>query len=127
MKITVRGLQRAQAMNKRAIEAVKPSGALGRALQYMVLETHRYIIKITHRITGALASSRRMSIDYGAMRGIVFTSPSARNPRSGALTSEYDVYEEARGGSHAAWQRTKTEVGDKVLHHGISMVIEGIR
>lgn len=127
MKISIRGLQRAQAMNKRAIEALKPSGALGRALQFVSLETHRYIVKITHRITGALASSRRMSIDYGAMRGIVFTSPSARNPRSGALTSEYDVYEEARGGSHAAWQRTRSEIGEKVVRHGISMVVEGIR
>jgi hypothetical protein len=37
------------------------------------------------------------------------------------------VYEEARGGEHAAWERTIDEMGDTLLRHGVKMIQDGIR
>jgi hypothetical protein len=127
IKLSTRGLQQAQTNNRRRIQALKPSGARGQAVQYVTSHAHQFLVRITHRDTGALAASRRMMVDYGSARGKLYTSPTARNPRSGAYTAEYDVYEEARGGDHAAWTRTEDQIRDKLLPHGIQIIREAIR
>ncbi len=104
-KITIKGLQEAQAAVLKAIAAVKPAGALGRAVQYMATEAHRMAVSYTHVDTGALRASH--IIDYaGPARYIVRLSDSARNPRTGARTSVYGPVEHNRGDSHAFYERT---------------------
>lgn len=127
MTLTIRGIQQAQQRNNRRIAALQPSGALGEAVQYMTAAGHRYLVGVTHVHTGALRASRRMELDLSTARGRLFTSPVTRNPRSGKLCIDYDPIEEARGGDHAAWARTEAEISQKLLPHGVQIVLNGIR
>jgi hypothetical protein len=117
MTATIRGLQELQDRNLRTIAALQPKSALGRAIQFAATELHRYIVSITHVDTGAYRSSHRIQVGEG--RGRVFVAPSARNPRSKALVAEYAEHEEARGGSHAVYERAASEMGDQALSRGI--------
>lgn len=104
MKMTIQGLQEAQQANIKVIAAVKPSGGLGRAVQYGTIEAHRIAVSLTHVQTGALRASQRMQVI--SARGIVFIDPSAVNPRHKARPAVYGPVEEARGGEHAFYART---------------------
>lgn len=125
MSLTIRGLQRAQAMQQRAYAALQPSGALGQAIQYITAHALRYVISITHVDTGALRASHRMLV--GPARGSIYLSPVGANPRTGQRPAEYGVYEHARGGEHAFYDRTSAEVGEKLLKQGVSLVVGAIR
>lgn len=127
MTITIRGLQKAQAMNARAIAAVSPEGAMGEALQIGTAALHRYAVSITHVDTGSLRASHRMMIDWSQTRGRVYISPSARNPRSFQKPSVYGVYEHDRGGSHAFYERTANEVGSEILRNSTALIVGAIR
>ena len=112
VRLSITGIQEAQAANNRAVAALKPSGALGRAVQYGTIAAHRYAIGFTHVDTGALKSSQRMEIS--GVRGRVFIDPSAFNPSCGQRTAMYGPYEHARGGSHAFYQRVIDEHGQEI-------------
>lgn len=127
MSLTIRGIQRAQAMQQRTHAAVQPQGELGKAIQYITMAGQRYAIQITHVDTGALRASHRMFVDYQQARGRLYLSPVARNPRTGRQTAEYGVYEHERGGSHAFYDRTAEEVGPKLLRHGAEMIVGAMR
>jgi hypothetical protein len=114
VKMTIQGIQKLQAVNVRMIAALKPSNALGRAIRFATAEAHRYLVTIIHRDTGAYAAAQRMGIEAGGARGVVYTDPGATNPRSGQKPVDYGPHEEARGGSHAAYQRTVSERGKQI-------------
>lgn len=119
-KLTITGLQEAQAANNRRIAALKPSGAFGRAIQYATTAAHRYAIAETHVDTGALRASHRMEIS--GLRGRVFIDPGAANPRSGRLTSLYGFYEHERGGSHAFYANVVATRRDEIVAQAEKMI-----
>jgi hypothetical protein len=112
VKLSITGLQEAQAANNRAVAAVSATGALGRAVQYGTVAAHRYALGLTHVDTGALKSSHRMELS--ALRGVVYIDPGASNPRSGQRPAVYGPYEHARGGDHAFYQRVVDEYGTEI-------------
>lgn len=122
VKLTIRGLQEAQQANQRRLAELKPSGALGRAVQYATATLQRHAIGITHVDTGSLRASHRMRLEAGGLRGVIFIDPGAVNPRSGQKTSVYGPHEHARGGSHAFYARTVSEAGPSVEKQAGMMV-----
>lgn len=116
VRLTIRGIQEAQAANNQAMAALRPAGALGRAVQWGTAESHRYCVTITHVDTGALRASHRMSFDEGRgwARGRIAIDASSVNPH-GHKPAEYGPIEHARGGSHAFYARTKEERGQHIL------------
>lgn len=108
MGVQIYGIQRAQAAMLRAVEAVRPSGGLGRAVQAGTMEAHRRAAAKTHVDTGALKGSHTMRVD-GA-RGEVYINPGAVRS-DGARPAEYGPVEHARGGDHAFYERVVNEDG----------------
>jgi hypothetical protein len=127
-RLTIKGLQEAQAANLRLMAAVRPSGALGRAVQRATIAAHRYAVTLTHVDTGALRASHRM--DYGTgsgwAQGRVFIDPTARNPRSRALTSRYGPVEEARGGTHRFYGRVVDEKAHAIASEARAAFLGGL-
>lgn len=116
MRISIRGIQQAQAANNQMIAAIKPGGALGRAVQHGTAAAHRYAVVVTHVDTGALRASHRMALEVGhtAAHGRVYIDPQSVNPH-GQLPSVYGVEEHGRGGEHAFYERTVEERGQQIL------------
>ena len=123
VSFTITDLQKAQRANNRAIAALQPSGATGRAVKHMAVGAHRYLVKITHVDTGALKAARRMDLNVDELEGIIFTDPGARNPRSGTPPAEYDVYEHERGWPHNAIPRTILEAGFALRRQAVAILI----
>ena len=126
MRLTIEGIQQAQAANLQMIAALTPSGALGRAIKYATIEAHRYALAITHVDTGALRASHRMSIESGGLWGRVYIDPMTRNPRTGQRTAVYGPYEHARGGSHAFYERVVTERGEQIVRNAGEIILRGL-
>ena len=116
LRMGIKGIQKAQAANNRALAAVRPRGALGRAVQWGIAEAHRYAVTITHVDSGALRASHRMRYQEGGRwaRGRMMIDASSVNPR-GAKPSVYGPIEHERGGSHAFYARTESERGRRIL------------
>lgn len=119
LNLSIRGIQDAQAANLNVVRQMSAQGALGRANQMILLESHRYLVGVTHVDTGAYRASHRIKIsgvggrytDAGStpirgLWGVIAPDPTARNPKSGRLVGEYALIEERRGGAHAAYGRT---------------------
>lgn len=113
MRMTISGLQAAQAANNRMIAALRPSSAMGRAVQHATVLAHRYAVMLTHVDTGALRASHRMRV--AGLYGQVYIDPTARNPRTGRLARVYGPYEHARGGAHAFYHRVVDEYGMRIV------------
>jgi hypothetical protein len=117
MTLSIQGTQEAQKKNLTRIAMLQPGGLVQRELQDATISAHRYAVTITHvgryRSNGAWAGggSLRAShrIQMQNLKGIVYIDPSARNPRSKVRPAEYGVYENARGGEHAFYDRTMNE------------------
>lgn len=120
LKIEIEGLKEAQAANVRRIQALKPSGKLGGVVRDALVWAHRYLVSITHVDTGAYQASQRVEVE-GA-EGRLFVDPNARNPRSKTPPVEYSVYEEARGGGHAAYARTVRHAETVLLRQGVEIL-----
>ena len=115
VRLDIQGIQEVQAANQRMIAALKPRGALGKAVQRATIRAHRYATMITHVDTGALRASHRMRMERRGLRGIVYIDPASQNPRSGVRPHVYGLYEELRGGDHAFYERTVMEEGPRIL------------
>lgn len=126
MRATIEGIQEAQAWNLRKIAAVRPRGALGRAILYGTTAAHRGAVARTHVDTGALRASQRM-VMYGDSEGQVFLDGSATNPRTGQRTAAYGPWEHERGGEHAFYQRTVDEDGPGIEQEMASMIGSAVR
>jgi hypothetical protein len=113
--LTIRGIQKAQAANLKIISAMKPGGALSRAVKNVTIAAHRYSVANTHVDTGSLRASHRIELEAGMMRGHVYIAPDTVNPRTGNRPSVYGLTEHNRGGHHAFYERTVTERGAEIV------------
>jgi len=130
-KLSIEGIQEEMARNNRRIAALKPEGESGEAVREAVIALHRYAVQITHvgkyEGGGALKSSHRM--DVQGLEGMVYIDPEAVSPRRGAKKPKpvmYGVYENARGGEHAFYDRTIEEIGDTVTSRAHRRIAEAV-
>jgi hypothetical protein len=111
--VNIKALQDAMAANVRMIAALRPSGAAGRAIQFMVAAIHRCLVQSVHVYQkgywrkgalwftgGSLRASHRMDVDEASLHGDVYVDPEAVRPDN-KRPAEYGYYENARGGEHA--------------------------
>jgi hypothetical protein len=120
--IDIRGIQEAMDANIKLIESLEPSGAMGRAVQFMTVAAHRYAVDITHVDTGGLKSSHRMNLDLGDVpRGEVFLDPGAVGPNG--VPAYYGIFEHGRGGSHAFYDRVIDEAGERIIRMGQEILV----
>ena len=117
MRLTIRGLQEAQAANQKLYAEVQPGSGLGRLVAFVTGGLLRYTLMIVHRITGGLASSLRIERISDATHRI-FIDPSGVNPL-GDRPAEYGIKEHALGGEHAFFERAVNEAGDRLTADGI--------
>ena len=101
--IVVTGAAEAQAAIAAIIKALGADGALGKAVEAATATYREGTAQRADVDTGTYAGAQQL--EYAALLGRVFTGD-ARNPISGEAASTYAPYEEARGGSHAAYQQT---------------------
>lgn len=120
-KLSLEGIQEVQQRNLRRIAALTPSGAAGEAVRDALIALQRYATQITHvgkyEGGGALKNSHRISFDETETEGTVYIDPSSVSPRRTSKKYkpvEYGVYENARGGEHAFYDRTVDEIGGSV-------------
>jgi hypothetical protein len=85
----ISGLQEAQAACLALLAAMRPSGALGRAVQFGLATASRLAIAGTPTDTGSWRASHRVKLE--GLRGEVFIDPSARNSKNSALVSVYSA------------------------------------
>ncbi len=130
-KISIEGIQEAMAKNNRRIAALKPNGASEEAVREAIITLHRYAVQITHvgKYTGggALKSSHRM--DVQGLEGKVYIDPSSVSPRRGSAKQMpviYGVFEHARGGEHAFYDRTIAEIGGAVVNRAQRRIAEAV-
>lgn len=109
--VTIEGIQEVQDANLQRIAAMKPAGAMGKAIKYGAIRLHRYAVAITHVWKykgGGLRASHRMAVEGASAK--IYIDPTTINPR-GQRPSIYGPYEHARGGTHAFYNRTVAEEG----------------
>ena len=83
-------------------------GAIKVMFERLLGEMTVYARDITHKRTGMLASSHMWEYDSHAMKGRLFVNPRVVYAEGATLRWPYmyGVYEHARGGDHAFYQRT---------------------
>lgn len=123
---SIEGIQALQAYNLRLIAGLR-GPYLVDAVRKTTAAAHRYATSITHVDKGALRGSHRITIVSARQEGFISLDASARHPVSGALTSEYGVYEHDRGGSHAFYKRTADEYGRQAGGEGIEVLMRSVR
>ena len=120
MPFTVQGLEKIQAARLRLIQEMQPDGALGKAVVYGTLAMQKGLVSRIHRDTGTYAAAQITNV-HGLV-GRIYTG-AYRNPRSGQSASAYGPYEEARGGSHAAYGTTYREESPAIEARAIALVM----
>ncbi len=120
MNAIVQGYEQLQAARVKLAESVKPSGGLGQAVVYATGEYQKGVAGRAHVDTGTYKSS--ITPDVQGLTGRVYTAAN-RNPRSGQSASTYGPYEEARGGSHAAYGATYREESPAIAARAIALVM----
>lgn len=121
--VKLEGFDKAQEAMLKAIEAVKPRGAMGEAVKESLLSVQAYAAQITDQDTGTLARSHLIQYAGGAS-GFVYPSPYNINPRSRKPAAYYAIYEENRGGGHAFYARTINERGQAILSKASQHIIQ---
>lgn len=127
--LTIKGIQKAQQKNLRAINAVEAKGKLGKAIKAIMIPAFRFLVSITHVDTGAYRASQRMEYkrEGSQAQGTLFVDPKSSHPRSGMRVKDYAIHEERRGGDHASYSRTVDFINNSgLLRHGVTMVRGGI-
>ena len=130
VKLGIQGLQEAQAANNKAIAALQPKGALGRAIKYATIAAQRWVVAHTHvwhYKGGGLRASHRMAIyeEARAVWGELTIDPTAKNPR-GQRPAIYGPIEHARGGSHAFYARAEDEAGMRIAQGAAEILYGGL-
>lgn len=120
-RVTIEGIQEAQMANLRAIEAMEPNGAFGKAIKDITMSAHAYAVKITHVDSGALKASHRMKIEQQGYRGVISLDGRASGPNGNP--AEYGPYEHGRGGSHAFYERTVREAGRGITDKAVQRIV----
>ena len=80
MELSIKGLQEAQQGNLQMVRAMRPGGALGRAIQYAGLAMHRHVVPSTPHRYGALRAAHR--VENRPLHARIYIDPGARAPRS---------------------------------------------
>lgn len=117
-QMSIEGIQEVQENNLRRIAALQPEGKAGEAVRDALVALHRYAVSITHVGIyngvggGSLRAAHRVEVE--GIEGQIYIDPSARNPRTNKKPAEYGIYEHARGGEHAFYDRTVSEVGPTI-------------
>lgn len=120
---TVQGFEQLQAANRQLVAAMQPSGPLGKAVIQATTVLRAGTAARAHRDTGTFAASQMVAVS--GLVGTVFTA-SNRNPKSGVAASTYGPFEEARGGSHAAYRQTVTQDATKALTEAAAIIIQAL-
>ena len=130
-QLSIEGIQEVQARNNRRIAALQPKGAAGEAARDAIIALHRYATQITHvgkyEGGGALKSSHRMEVD--GTEGKVYIdhgSVSPRRTKRRAKLVVYGVYENARGGEHAFYDRTVDEIGEQGSARAVQKIKDAV-
>ena len=124
--LTITGIQEAQQANLRAIAALRPEGAFGRAVVYAATAAHRYAVAITHvwwYKGGGLRASHRIEVQ--GLRARIYIDPASVNPR-GERPAVYGGEEHARGGSHAFYERVVVERGREIAEGAMRELVRGL-
>lgn len=85
--MSIRGIQKVQQANLQMIRAMKPSGALGRAIQYAGLAMHRHVVPSTPHEYGALRAAHQ--VENKPLQARIYIDPGARAPRRNARPAVY--------------------------------------
>lgn len=123
--VTIRGLQEVQAAALRAIAALTPTGAFGRAVRYVTAAAHRWATANTVVDTGSWRASHRPMVQ--GLTGRIFLDPAAINPKSQSHPAVYGpALELTRGGRYAVYARTVNEAGPQLLREGGQILEDGL-
>lgn len=122
-KITIEGLQKAQAANLKMIAALSPKGGVGQATKEMGIRAFRWVVTQTHIKTGTLKASRRLDIQ--PLSAIIYTT-SGINPKTGKNARGYDVPEQARGGTHQTYVNFIATQGFAIGRMGIITMLRAL-
>lgn len=124
MELSIKGLQKAQQANLKMIAALRPSGALGRAIQYAALAAHRHVIPSTPHDYGALRAAQRAEVRGLTAR--IYIDPGASAPRRktrpavyGAILHGHGMIPGLRSGIRAFYQYTVETYGAKIAEGAI--------
>ena len=120
---TIEGYEKIQEAQRKLVYEMKPSGAFGRANQYATLQLMRAVRVRAHVDTGTYRSS--IAAEFDGLYGRVYVA-SNRNPKSGQAASVYAPYEEARGGSHAAFAQAQAQEGQRAMQEGTQILIQAL-
>lgn len=122
VQVNIKGLQKLQAANVKAIRALQPRHALGLAMKRGLAMLHRLSVTYTPHDTGALRASHRMKLDTRQVMGRISIDRTAVNPRSGMRTAEYGYYLHEQGqipgvrsGIRAFYEYVYEKYGQKIL------------
>lgn len=133
IQVNIKGLQRLQDANIRAINALKPRGALGKGIREGTAQIHRLSVVYTPHDTGALRASHRIKIDSRQTMGRVSIDRTARNPKTGQLTHEYGYHLHQQGqipglrsGIRAFYEYVAERFGDKILARVAAIIKKGL-
>ena len=118
--VIVQGYEQLQAANRKLLEDMKPSGGLGKAVLYGAQQFQKGTTSRAHRDTGTYAASQMAELQ--GLVGRVYTA-SNQNPKSGTAASVYGPYEEARGGSHAAYATTFKDDAPGVMMDAVAIIV----
>jgi hypothetical protein len=122
VRASIYGLQEAQAANERVLAAVKPSGALGRALQWALATSQRWAIANTPVDSGAWRASHRTELR--GVRGRLYLAPGAKNPRSGEAVTAYAGVWEERKGRYAIYRRLEADESPQIAAGAIRHALQ---
>lgn len=143
--LSIQGIQEVQQRNLRRILALKPEGTAGEAVRDALIALQRYAVQVTHvgryvsngsggfryaslsesaRGGGALKNSHRIRL--GGLYGEVYIDPSSTNPLTNQKPVEYGVYENARGGEHAFYDRTVSEAGPGINDRARAKITDAV-
>jgi hypothetical protein len=115
VKVSIKGIQKAQAENLRRIAALKPGGELPRAVQMATVQMHRYAVAVTHVDTGSLRASHRITMLDRGLTGRIDIDPFSVNPWTNQIPHVYGVHEHNRGGDHAFYTVARLRHGRDVI------------
>lgn len=131
-QLSIQGIQEVQARNAKRIATMQTGGAAEDAVRDAIASLHRYAVSITHVGQypggGALRASHRMEVE--GLEGMVYIDPGSTSPRRSGRRkykpAEYGVYEHARGGEHAFYDRTVESEGPQVIARTQARIREAI-
>lgn len=123
--VEVENMERVQRVMVRYIEALRPSGAMGRAVQKATLVLHRYALTVTPVDTGTLRASHTMKV--AGNRGEIFINPANVNPKSRTRAAVYGPKVHAEAPHRAFYARTVKEAGQSAGQAAQAEILGSLR